>query len=85
MDRKWKNRAALPPAEGQNNPYLPPPPSRPALNRCRAPCPQSDGQPYIAGLRIRLWIAKTENYSRVNAIRLTEKPKASVNLDHNRN
>jgi len=81
---KARDRAALLPGEGQNCPSLAFFPLR-ALSCCRAPRQQGDGDPYIAGIRIYAWIMNTRNYSRVNAIRFTDKLKAPVNLDHNRN
>lgn len=71
---KSGGKAPFFPVEGQNHPSM-----------LSAPQQQSDGYLYIAGIIMYLWIVNTENYSRVNAIRFTDKLEASINLDYNRN
>lgn len=80
MDKKWGEKLHFFLLRGR---ILPLSPASPSV--LSAPQQQSDGYLYIAGIIIYLWIVNTENYSRLNAIRFTDKLEASINLNYNRN
>lgn len=81
MDKKWGEKLHFFLLRDRIISLLP----SPSPSVLSAPQQQSDGYLYIAGIIIYLWIVNTENYSRVNAIRFTDKLEASINLDYNRN